>query len=239
MTLLAPRLSSVAQTSLVRGPPKQAHQTEALSGLPPGLVLATTALEGFFPRHQKTERTPSETEDNGRYRMTAFLANGSSTYNLIGHALKKVLQVVAEQRAKELGEVGKEASAELVCTTSLKAALDRDWDRLTEREEALTLVLQVLQAVETWVQTLPQEEAELAQLPLEIAKQVRQQDVEINEQGKASLIKGIAKDRRISIEDAEMRHGRKSCSVRVDGYKRHVLHDLDTGATLPIFRQLL
>lgn len=39
----------------------------------------------------------------------------------------------------------------------------------------------------------------------------------------------MAKDRRISIEDAEMRHGRKSRSVRVDGYKRHVLHDLDTG----------
>lgn len=26
-----------------------------------------------------------------------------------------------------------------------------------------------------------------------------------------------------------MQHGRKSRSVRVDGYKRHVLHDLDTG----------
>ena len=26
-----------------------------------------------------------------------------------------------------------------------------------------------------------------------------------------------------------MRHGRKSRSVLVDGYKRHVLHDLDTG----------
>ncbi len=26
-----------------------------------------------------------------------------------------------------------------------------------------------------------------------------------------------------------MRHGRKSRSVRVDGYKRHVLHDLDSG----------
>lgn len=39
----------------------------------------------------------------------------------------------------------------------------------------------------------------------------------------------VAKDRRISIEDAEMRYGRKSRSVRVDGYKRHVLHDLDTG----------
>jgi hypothetical protein len=53
--------------------------------------------------------------------------------------------------------------------------------------------------------------------------------VQVDENGKAHLIKGVAKDRRISIEDAEMRHGRKSRSVRVDGYKRHVLHDLDTG----------
>ncbi len=43
------------------------------------------------------------------------------------------------------------------------------------------------------------------------------------------MTKGVAKDRRISIEDAEMRHGRKSRSVRVDGDIRHVLHDLDAG----------
>ena len=47
----------------------------------------------------------------------------------------------------------------------------------------------------------------------------------VDEQGKASLIKGVAKDRRISVEDGQMRHGRKSRSVRVDGYKRHVLHE--------------
>ena len=52
--------------------------------------------------------------------------------------------------------------------------------------------------------------------------------MEVNEDGKARLIKGEAYERRISVEDAEMRHGRKSRSARVDGYKRHVLHDLDT-----------
>ena len=39
---------------------------------------------------------------------------------------------------------------------------------------------------------------------------------------------GVARDRRISIEDPQMRHGRKTRSQRVDGYKRHVLTDLDT-----------
>lgn len=51
----------------------------------------------------------------------------------------------------------------------------------------------------------------------------------MNENGKACLIKGVAKDRWISVEDFEMRHRRKSRSVQVDGYKRHVPHDLNTG----------
>jgi hypothetical protein len=121
------------------------------------------------------------------------------TYNLVGHALKKIIRVVADQQGKNLVEVAQEAGAEPMCATSLKAALDRDWDRLAQREEALSLVLNVLQAVEAWVQTLPQEEAELTQPFLEIAKLVKEQDVEVDKKGKANLIKGVAKDRRISV----------------------------------------
>ena len=117
----------------------------------------------------------------------------------------------------------------MVCESSLKAALDRDWDQQIEKEEALSLVLNVLRAVETWVQTLQQEDALLAQPSLSIAQQVKAQDVQADEKGKASLIKGVAKDRRISVEDGQMRHGRKSRSMLIDGYKRHVLQDLDTG----------
>jgi transposase len=43
------------------------------------------------------------------------------------------------------------------------------------------------------------------------------------------LRKEVAKGRRISIEDAHMRHGRKSRSVRVDGDTRHGVRDLDHG----------
>ncbi len=46
---------------------------------------------------------------------------------------------------------------------------------------------------------------------------------------KHPLSKGVAKNRRISIEDPDMRHGRKSRSKKIDGYKRHVLKDLDSG----------
>lgn len=51
----------------------------------------------------------------------------------------------------------------------------------------------------------------------------------IDEQGKPKLKTGVAPNRRISVEDPQMRHGRKSRSQRFDGYKRHVLRDLDIG----------
>src|SRR5258708_9291058 len=60
------------------------------------------------------------------------------------------------------------------------------------------------------------------------ARQVRDQDVD--QAGPApALRRGVAIDRRISVEDGQMRHGRKSRSALFDGYKRHVLRDLDTG----------
>ena len=63
---------------------------------------------------------------------------------------------------------------------------------------------------------------------LAAARQVRDQDTVVGADGITSLRQGVARDRRISIEDAQMRHGRKTKRVRIDGYKRHVLTDLDT-----------
>jgi len=92
------------------------------------------------------------------------------------------------------------------------------------------VVLATLTTVERWLETKPEGSEEPAvQRSLTAAQQVKQQDVQTSEAGAAELRKGVAKDRRISIEDAQMRHGRQSRSVRVDGYKRPVLRDLDTG----------
>ncbi|HSR98772.1 MAG TPA: transposase, partial [Kofleriaceae bacterium] len=43
---------------------------------------------------------------------------------------------------------------------------------------------------------------------------------------------GVAPDRRVSIEDKDMRHGRKSKSKRFNGYKRHLARDLCSGLIL-------
>jgi hypothetical protein len=57
--------------------------------------------------------------------------------------------------------------------------------------------------------------------------QVRAQDLEACPGGGTRIREGVAPDRRISVCDSEMRHGRKSRSKRFDGYKEHIARALD------------
>jgi transposase len=152
------------------------------------------------------------------------------TYNLLGHALRKALGVLARQQGRGLADVATEAGAPILGGSSLKAALGLDWDDPAERARALVAVLDALGMVERYLEhaTVPTDEA-AGPDALAVAHQVRDQDVERAADGTPIVRRGVARERRISIEDAEMRHGRKSRSHRVDGYKRHVVRDLDAG----------
>ena len=149
------------------------------------------------------------------------------TYNLLGHALKKALGVIAAQQGRELSDLASEAGATIVSGSSLKAALDLNWEEPNECLSGLQVVLAALERVTTWMDTQPQEDSATAALT--VAEQVKAQDVTLNDDGTAQLTKGVARNRRISVEDPHMRHGRKSKHQRVDGYKRHILRDLDSG----------
>ena len=153
------------------------------------------------------------------------------TYNLLGHALRKALGVICRQQGRGLAEVAEEAGAEVVAGSSLKAALDLDWDDPAERALALGRILGALEAVEEHLQNggFSSESAEIAAPGMETARRVKEQDVEEAAVGSAVLCRGVARERLVSVEDPEMRHGRKSRSVRFCGYKRHVLKDLDSG----------
>jgi transposase len=152
------------------------------------------------------------------------------TWNLLGHALRKALGILARQQGRGLAELAAEAGATVVAGSSLKAALDCDWDDPAARLGALMQVLATLDGVEQWLASpaVPVPAPEVAD-QLTVAHAVRAQDVELQADGRPALRQGVARERRISVEDGEMRHGRKSRSQRVDGYKRHVLHDLDLG----------
>jgi transposase len=156
------------------------------------------------------------------------------TYNLLGHALKKALGVLARQQGRGLADLAAEAGAAIVGGTSLKATLDLNWDDPAERATALGTVLSALGAVEQWMAEQPLDPPnardtteQVVAASLATAHQVVAQDVERGADGTPVLRRSVAKERRISVEDAQMRHGRKSRRQLFDGFKRHVLCDLD------------
>ncbi|BAY29312.1 putative transposase (plasmid) [Nostoc carneum NIES-2107] len=187
---------------------------------------------------EKTVKLAEQSKGFGSRQLRAALDSsplwGASkvedTYNLLGHALKKAIGVIAVQQGRGLAEVAQDIGVDMVATSSLKAALDLNWDDPDQKNLALGIVLDALERVETFVQTQPTEnEHPLLRSTLETARQIETQDVEVDANGEVKLRSGVAKERRISVEDEEMRHGRKSRSQKIDGYKRHVLRDLDNG----------
>ena len=68
---------------------------------------------------------------------------------------------------------------------------------------------------------------------VETLVQIRTQDLEPDpHRGGARIREGVAADRRVSIADKDMRHGRKSKSKRFNGFKRHIAADADRGLIL-------
>lgn len=179
-------------------------------------IQIATASKGFGPRALRAALDSSPLWGAGRVE---------DTYNLLGHALRKALGVIARQQGRGLTETAEQAGTPMLACSSLKAALDLDWDDPSTRDQAVALVLAVLDGVERFVSTQP--EPESAAACVRVAHQVRDQDIDLAGE-RPRLRQGVAKDRRISVEDSDMRHGRKSRSLLVDGYKRHILSDLDT-----------
>ena len=70
---------------------------------------------------------------------------------------------------------------------------------------------------------------------LEQLERVLSQDLEPDpDRGGSRIARGTAKDRQISISDPEMRHGRKSRSRTIEGYKRFIARELDHGLILGV-----
>jgi transposase len=162
------------------------------------------------------------------------------TINLLGHALRKVVGVLARQQGWGLAEgtrvLAAQAGVPELAASSLKAALDLDWDDPAACQQALVVVLGAVERVERFAGQFagqlagsqPGSADPRVVEGLQAARQVRDQDTIVGGDGIARIRQGVARDRRISIEDPQMRHGRKTKSRRIDGYKRHVLTDLDT-----------
>jgi hypothetical protein len=155
------------------------------------------------------------------------------TINLLGHAGRKIAECIALTLGTKVEEVCQQADVPLLMASSIKAGLDIDWSAPDAKANALNRLCRQLDRLMTWVAKQPTDfiDAPLSRY-IEALTQVRAQDLEPRADGGVQIRQGVAADRRISIEDAEMRHGRKSKSKRFNGYKQHISTDLDTDLVL-------
>ncbi len=109
---------------------------------------------------ERTVELAAETKAVGGRQLRAALDSSplwgagrvEDTYNLLGHALRKALGVIARQQGRGLTEVAVEVQTPLLGgERSLKATLDCNWDDPAERTVALEQVLAALTTVEGWL----------------------------------------------------------------------------------------
>ena len=158
------------------------------------------------------------------------------TLNLLGHALRKAVDLVAPALGTSAEAVVEDAGLTLGGHSSLKAALDLDWGEPSARERALGLVLE---EGEPWQRWLAQQQPLAAQTPplqevMETLTQIVTQDTEPDPEGGPGgrrITKHVAPDRRISIEDKDRRHGRQSSAKTFNGFKEHCAMDVESTVT--------
>lgn len=156
------------------------------------------------------------------------------TFNLLGHAARKLVRCVARLIRWRPTTVAEHARTEMLMMSSIKAWLDIDWFDPKEKTRAVGMIVGQLDALERWIERHVPKHVQAEVAPhLATLHQIRAQDLEETADG-PRVRQGVAHDRRVSIEDAEMRHGRKSTSYTFNGYKRHVATDLDTGLLVAV-----
>jgi hypothetical protein len=162
------------------------------------------------------------------------------TINLLAHAGRKIVACAAKLLGSTEERVCREAGIPLLLESSVKKGLDLNWSDPDEKAEAIPTLLEQLTHLEQWIaENLPEE---LGRPPLQehvaTLRQVIDQDLEPDPDhpggGPAKIRQGVAEDRRVSVEDKEMRHGRKTKSKRFNGYKRHLAIDLNTVLVLAV-----
>jgi hypothetical protein len=137
------------------------------------------------------------------------------TLNLLGHAARKLVE--AALVGKPFRQVCVSAGIPALLATSIKKGLDCEWSDPVQKADALQRLLKQLESLQLWIEKrLPEAINEPPLLEhVQLLRDLRAQDLEPDPNGPKGSLRirqGVAAERRISITDPEMRHGRKSKS---------------------------
>jgi len=160
----------------------------------------------------------------------------ADTLNLLGHAVRKAVGLTARALGVSAEARLEEAALVLVGHSRRKAALDLDWGQPQARAQALRWVLAEVERWKTWLVQHPHLVEEGG--PLQDVMDTSAQSVTPATEpapdggpGGQRVKKQVAPERRISIEDADMRHGRKNSAKTFNGCKEHFGLDLASHVT--------
>jgi Transposase DDE domain len=190
------------------------------------------------------DRTVALAETTGGFgarQLRAVLAStplfgasrGEDTLHLLGHALRQAVGLAAQDLGTSAEAVVEDAGLVLVGHSRLKAVLDLDGGEPRARACALGLVLEEVARWQRWLaqqQTLAAEPPPLQEV-MESITQMIAQDTEPDPGGGPGgrrLKPHVTPDRRLSIEDKDRRHGRKSSAKTFNGCKEHFAVDLES-----------
>lgn len=158
------------------------------------------------------------------------------TINLLAHAGRKIVSCAAALLDWPKERVCREAGIPLLLESSVKKALDLTWSDAEEKAGAIPILVEQLARLDLWISVHLAADAKEPPLKehVDTLHQLIRQDIEPDPSGKGGprIVDGVAPDRRVSVEDNEMRHGRKSKSKKFNGYKRHIATDLNTSLVL-------
>ena len=156
------------------------------------------------------------------------------TINLMGRALRMLMQAVAALFLLSPQEVAAQANLPVLVAPSIKAGLDLDWQAPDATATAIRVLGEHIERLSGWME--PRVPHGVSTIKIEAARErldrLVAQDTEVDASGVRVIRRGVAADRQISIGDPEMRHGRKSETERIDGYKEYLARDLDNDLTL-------
>lgn len=210
-------------------------------GLPKGEKPPSLSSYERFRRWLRTHRSPSWLDDRvlalavreGLLTDTALAVVDSTslesqgavmdTLTLISAGIGHAIRTIARGSGHKAEALAEKWRLSRYLSRSIKGNVEIDWASESDKNGLLNDVIRDAKRVPSLAKKLRHKRTAKEEEALALLARVTAQDVEKQEDGSYKIVKGVAKDRIISIHDPHARHGRKSSATVIAGYKTHVL----------------
>lgn len=162
-------------------------------------------------------------DENNINAIDAFMIYGSaarqSTYKMIFMGIKAVLKTCQFHGLKNI-------SMDVLRRTDYDLDIQKpkiNWEDKEEKESLIDGLTKDAYSLINFLKSVVKAKYADLILAYELLEKIIVQDVELGENGKYRIIQGTAKDRIISVNDPDMRHGRKTSAKLHDGYKGEII----------------